>query len=151
MGLPVYTIQPKCHEDASASIDSGQTWVALNASAWEKAPEGSLREVLQYTQSGHVPDGSTEGVAAKIDRAVSRANGEAAWKEEAMGVMTLEHHWQARCEAAWEGGETRGLVEGEAKFAKLADALFDSNRLDDLKRAVADEAFRSSLFEELGI
>lgn len=135
----------------------------LNASAWEEAPEGELREVLQYTQSGRVPEGSEGGIAAKIDGAVARANGEAAWKERSMGFMTLEHHWLARCEAAWEEGEAKGKAEGEAKglaegkaegreqFARLADALLDAGRLDDLKRAASDEPFRDGLMRELGI
>ncbi len=73
-----------------------------------------------------------------------------------MGFMTVEHSHraglnQARKEGMAEGIEL-GLAEGEArgaeKFAKLADILLDAGRIDDLKRASNDAAYRDTLFQE---
>ncbi len=47
-------------------------------------------------------------------------------------------------------GHAEGLAEGEARFAKLTQFLLQSNRMDDLTRALTDAAYRKSLYEQLG-
>ena len=45
-------------------------------------------------------------------------------------------------------GVKKGVRKGENRFASLAAALMDSKRLDDLSRAISDETFRDSLYQE---
>lgn len=143
-GIPVYTICPTCDERASVPIGSGQTWVVLNASAWEDAPAGDLRELLQYTQCDYLPESTSSELVRRIDEEVMRTNDEARWKESAMGFMTLEHHWTARCKEAYK----EGVELGEERFGKLAALLLENNRAEDLKEASNNETFRDSLFVE---
>lgn len=50
-----------------------------------------------------------------------------------------------------EKGIKEGMKEGEKHFAKLASILLASKRLDDLNKAVFDEIFRNSLYQEFNI
>lgn len=64
-----------------------------------------------------------------------------------------EGHAEGRAEGHAEGlakGLAEGLVEGEARFAKLTQFLLQSNRMDDLTKALTDTAYRESLYEQLG-
>lgn len=60
---------------------------------------------------------------------------------------------KAREEGHAEGhaeGLAEGITEGEARFAKLTQFLLQSNRMDDLTKALTDTAYRESLYEQLG-
>lgn len=48
-------------------------------------------------------------------------------------------------------GQAKGEKIGEKRFVSLTAALMDSERLDDLGRAVSDEAFRDSLYREFAL
>lgn len=50
-----------------------------------------------------------------------------------------------------EQGIAEGMTEGSARFARLTSLLLDADRLDDLKRATEDEAFREVLYREFAI
>lgn len=48
-------------------------------------------------------------------------------------------------------GREEGNKEGEDRFAKLAELLLQNQRMEDLRRASSDEAFRTQLFTEFGL
>ena len=54
----------------------------------------------------------------------------------------------------WQRGRAAGLAEGKEALEreqKLTKFLLCDNRIDDLKRALDDSAFRQKLLEEYGI
>ncbi|MCM1210761.1 MAG: transposase, partial [Blautia sp.] len=50
-----------------------------------------------------------------------------------------------------KAGIKEGIKEGESLLASLLNHLFADGRTEDVKRAVADAAARSKLYEEYGI
>ena len=46
-------------------------------------------------------------------------------------------------------GRAEGRVEGENRFAMLAQMLMDSGRNDDLRRAISDRSYREQLYTEV--
>ncbi len=79
-------------------------------------------------------------------------------KERKMAVL-FEHFKDVdipaeRRKARTEGhaeGHAEGLVEGEARLAKLTQFLLQSNRMDDLTKALIDSAYREVLYKETGL
>ena len=47
--------------------------------------------------------------------------------------------------------ENKGKTEEIAKMSFLFRSLFNQNRIEDVKRASEDEAYRSQLMKEFGI
>ena len=45
-------------------------------------------------------------------------------------------------------GEARGIKKGENRLNDLYESLMRDNRLDDMKKAMADEEYREKLYEE---
>lgn len=154
-GLPVYTVRPKCEEAPGADLKTGQSWVVLNAQAWRDAPTEGLRNLLEYVSNRRSPVESADPLVARIDAKVERANRDSEWKEKAMGFMTLEMDHRARERYAKEQGLEQGLAEGEAigeaRYGRLTEALLAAGRVDDLRHAVKDAAFRQQLYQEFGI
>lgn len=52
---------------------------------------------------------------------------------------------------AFEKGEEKGIKKGEKRLGTLIQYLMDEHKLDDARRAVQDEAFRSELYNKYGI
>lgn len=162
-GLPVYTVRPTCEEAPNAKVEAGQCWVVLNAQAWRDAPTEGLRNLLEYVSKRKTPVESADPLVARIDAEVDRANRDSAWKEEAMGFMTLEMDNRACERYAKEQGLKQGLAEGleqglaegeaigEARYGHLTEALLAAGRVDDLRHAAKDADFRQQLYRELGI
>ena len=48
-----------------------------------------------------------------------------------------------------EQGLEQGIELGEARFGRLAETLLEAGRIEDLKRASTDAAFRDQLLQEL--
>ncbi len=63
---------------------------------------------------------------------------------EARGEVRGEARGEAR-------GKELGQILGENRFMELTRVLLDANRVDDLKRATEDMAYRKRLYEEYGI
>ena len=57
---------------------------------------------------------------------------------------------KARAEGHAEG-HTEGRAEGEARFAKLTQVLLNADRIDDLKKALADLKYRNELYIQNGL
>ena len=76
-----------------------------------------------------------------------------------MSEYNYEQDIEVQREEAYEEGRKFGLTEGqklgrkegEGVFAKLVQILMEKNRLEDLKKATEDEAYRSELLKEFHI
>lgn len=53
--------------------------------------------------------------------------------------------------AARKKAREEGHAEGEARFAKLTQTLLNANRIDDLKKALADLKYRQELYMQNNI
>ena len=132
-------------------LGHGFSWVVLNASAWRALPEGGLRGLLRYVATEEVGD---DKLAADLAAAVEAANEDAAWREEALTMLTIEEDMRAQArfmmEEAREEGLAKGLAEGRAegraagriegadKLGALVVQLIDAGRLEDARRAATD-------------
>ncbi|MCI9208946.1 MAG: hypothetical protein HFJ68_10525 [Adlercreutzia caecimuris] len=74
-------------------LGHGFSWVVLNASAWRALPEGGLRGLLRYVATEEVGD---DKLAADLAAAVEAANEDAAWREEALTMLTIEEDMRAQ-------------------------------------------------------
>lgn len=149
-----------CAEDGGVGLGHGFSWVVLNASAWRALPEGGLRGLLRYVATEEVGD---DKLAADLAAAVEAANEDAAWREEALTMLTIEEDMRAQArfmmEEAREEGLAKGLAEGRAagriegadKLGALVVQLIDAGRLDEARRAATDALYRERMIEELGI
>lgn len=155
-GLPVYTFEHACREDASVQASYGAHWHVLNASAWAREPDEGLRNLLEYVATGDVVG---DEFVAELDAMVDDVNGDPERRAEMGGFMTLEYSMAVRADAAREEGLAEGLAEGEAlgaekaeaRYAALIDRLLDDGRLDDLRRTTADPSLLHSLYAEYGL
>ena len=75
-----------------------------------------------------------------------RAAGRAEGREEGRAEGRAEGREEGRAE-----GRAEGMSAGIQREQKLTRSLLRDNRLDDLKRALDDPAFRQKLCEEYGI
>ncbi len=150
-GLPVYTVRPICEETPGTDLDAGQTWVVLNAQAWRDAPTEGLCNLLEYVSNRRSPVESADPLVARIDAEVERANRDSEWKEKAMGFMTLEMDHRARERYAKEQGLAEGKAIEEKRYSGLVEALLAADRVEDLRHAAKDAAFRQQLYQEFGI
>ena len=70
--------------------------------------------------------------------------------------MEGDEHNMCRAMKEWiaderNAGMKEGIKEGETRFASLTSALLASQRLDDLNKAVSDNNFRNSLYQEFAL
>lgn len=151
-GLPVYTFERACREDAAVQTACGSHWRVLNASAWASEQDEGLRNLLEYVATGDVVG---DEFVAELDAMVDDVNGDPERRAQMGGFMTLEYSMAVRAYAAREEGLAEGEVVGaekaEARYSALVDRLLDDGRLDDLKRATADTSLLHSLYEEYGL
>ena len=56
--------------------------------------------------------------------------------------------YNSQMSSAREEGREEGIQIGEARLNDLYESLMRDNRLDDLKKAMADEEYREKLYEE---
>ncbi len=163
-GLPVYTIERACREAPDVAIDCAAHWVVLNASAYGKV-EGNegLCSLLKYVATDEVPTG--DAFLAEVDDEVARNNRDKAVIGMMIDTMTMlkqEARVQGRAEGREEGraegreeGRAEGLEEGKAagldQYGALVAALLDAGRIEDVRRASTDAAFRDKLFAEFGM
>ena len=90
--------------------------------------------MLGYIHTGHVGG----DLATTLEEQVRHANAEEAWKEQAMGFMTLEMDALARMDAAREEGYTQGEALAQKRMSALIAKLSQEGRLADLG-SVADD------------
>lgn len=156
--IPRYSMKPVCEEDPTVEIGSRMHWLAFNAAAFEREKDPGLRSLLCYIEDGTV-DESDELVRA-IDAKVDALNESDEVREM---VWTWQDEIDLQAHIAFEKGEAKGEargkaeglaegeVKGEARLSALISKLLGSDRIDDVKRATTDDAYRQELFKEFGI
>lgn len=72
-------------------------------------------------------------------------------RKEVTTMFLTEFDEEAYRKSMKSEGYEEGCEETQEKYNCLITALMESNRMDDLKRAAKDNAFRQQLFHELGI
>lgn len=112
----------------------------------ESEEDEKIRNVLRYVRNEEVALG--DPLIERIDSEVHAINRDGEWVHMASMFMTMEEHARALGRLS---GKEEGRAEGEARLAKLIEALIGSGRSDELGRVAADPAYRESLFEEFGI
>lgn len=66
-------------------------------------------------------------------------------------IRNYNHQMKSNWNAGHEQGIKQGEQSGEARMARLAQQLLQSNRLEELERALEDSEYRMLLFEEFHI
>lgn len=180
VGLPAYTLERTCMESKDVPFEGSSHWMVLNTTAWKRAVNAELRNLLRYVQDGNV---GTDGFVRKIDDAVSKANDDSRWVSKVWSVSTIEENEarrnrilrrQAEAEGRAEGlaegraeglaeglaegraegrveGLAEGRAEGEERYNRLVEKLLASDRIDDLRKASEDQAYRNALFDEFRV
>lgn len=166
-GLPVYSMGTKCKEDPAFELETGFHWTALNAAAYDRLPDGSLRDLLEYVHNGTVNDDLTQIIQDHVED----ANSDGPWVEEAREMLTYEQVFEAekrvaRREGLQEGREqgleqgreqglkqgiAQGIEQGEARINALGEKLVADGRIEDLQRSFSDSVFQRELLAEYGL
>ncbi len=142
LGIPRYTIEPLCREADEAELGVGTHWLVLNARAFRLEGEEGLRNLLSYIEDGTVDEG--DPLVVDLDEKVDELNR----SDEVMAMIwTMEDEIGLREDLAAE----KAYAEGESRYNALVQELIAKDRMDDLKRATTDPAYRESLFEEFAI
>lgn len=72
-------------------------------------------------------------------------------EEEKKGEITMCELLDKYENRGIQKGIQKGIQQGEIRFASLIEELLQSNRMEDLRKVVNDERYRSRLYEELDI
>ena len=73
------------------------------------------------------------------------------YDEEEVMKMISKESYEDGVEYGMQVGEERGIKIGEIRFKMLTQKLTEADRLEDLKRALADTAFCQELYTEFGL
>ena len=102
--------------------------------------------------NGHVSDDPfIKEITREMDYIKSDSKREAKymsyWKEQA-DLMDMKR--EARAEGRAEG-RTEGRTEGENRLNELNRRLLEEGRIEELKKATVDKAYRDMLYDKYGI
>ena len=175
-GIPVYTLDVECREEPGTRVGHGFIWKALSAPAWEKLPEGRLRNLLHYVWTGDV---GGDSFAGRLAVAVDNANEDEEWAMEKRALLTFEEDLEiqkqiaieesqelgreiglaeGRAEGLAEGraegraeGLSEGIDRGEARLGALVEKLIGAGRMEDVSLAAQDADARRILFAEFDL
>lgn len=139
-GQPVYTLERTCREEPDLDTGVDAFWHVMNASAWQRAESGPVRELLQYVITGNISGALSE----EIDGLVDGYNKDWKWVNRA---MMLDEEIEYRCRMATE----QGIEQGTALFGALAERLVRLGRADEISLAAHDKIARKRLLEEFGL
>ena len=146
-GLVRYTITPHCREDDVEMID-GATRLFVNAPAYDQCEDERLLVLLRYLSGGTIGDDFTK----RVDDAVRRERDRPEWRRNRMKLSRMldERYAEGRAE-----GRAEGLAEGRAElygaYSRLATALREAGREDELYAALTDTETLDRLLTEFGI
>lgn len=140
LGLPKYTIERGFVEEPGKFLATDAHWMALNASAWNKA-NGRLSELLHYIKDGSV---GNDSLVQSINSSVLERNMDPKRKAEMMKYVT-GHMLDSELDKA------EGRAEGRAEINKLTEKLINDNRLEELKRSYKDKELQQQLLVEYGL
>lgn len=136
IGLPIYTIRRFCKECPSLDVDNGTREVYVNASAYEKASDPRVRELLQYIFTKE----TTGDFSSKLDNFVEykKANEEV----NKLYLSTVLFRKQAIKEGVAQGIK-QGIKQGIAQQKELDDKI--------ISQKAAEIAQLKALLKEKGI
>lgn len=103
--------------------------------------ERKMAELFEYFEDIDLP------AARKKARDEGRAEGLAEGRAEGL----VEGHAEGLAKGLAEGraeGFTEGQIEGETRLAKLIQILINSDRKDDLTKALSDSKYRETLYQQ---
>ncbi len=161
-GEPVYDFEMTCRRAESLVLDTGFHWLALNAERYGEASDERLRNLLRYVRTQEVTKG--DPLIERIDSRVRDINRDKEWVAMAAHLPTIEEDaiWRGEqigirrgmekgMQQGLEQGLEQGMEKGESRYNALVQELIAKDRMDDLRRATTDPAYRESLFEEFAI
>ena len=116
-GLPVYTYELVCKEDASLQVSPNIRIVFINAAAWQKCTDGELRAFSCYVMTGAASTAATHLVAERTAQ-VKRDNSKEA---RFMGIYEAVDQIVARKAPEWlSQGRTEGTHNTRVDTARRA-------------------------------
>ena len=124
--LPVYTIRPTCKEEADLEVESGSTWIVLNASAWESTEDEGMRGLLEYVYNGTVA--KDDHLIEEIDEAVCAINHDEDWIRMFWSVSTVEENAERRVRIAKREFAREAAREVEQKVREAEEKLREKVR-----------------------
>lgn len=149
---PIYRFR-MLEEKNYLPLNDGQYTIILNGKCSEDKCPAELKTFYAYLNKGIISD--DDEFIKKIHSRVERANND----KEVQGFMTVQEqleldareieHERARADAA-EAKADAAEAKAEQEN-KLTILLLQQNRIDDLKKAMVDEAFRKQLITELNL
>ena len=124
LGLPIYTFDTKCNERETLAFDDATHKIFFNTTADLSNLPQSMRNMLEYINSGTTNDSATES----IDNEVMEARLKEEWKAEYM--LTLVHDKDVYNDCYVEGhdaGYEEGYASRQSEFDKLANTSSKNN------------------------
>lgn len=126
--------------------------IILNSKCSEEKVPGNLLSLFRYINDSEVTSG--DPFVERVHQRVAALQE----SEEVRNIMTLEEEFRIRInraekaaaekvKAAEEAAE-EAARESQERLNQLNARLLDDDRLDDLKKAIRDPAFREQLFQE---
>lgn len=148
-GLRKYTYRQTCVEDGSTKPWDGTSRIFLNAKGKTGQVSEDLQGVLDYLLGHNDREGDLiKDIESTVDEVLSSETNRREFMKYEADLM------DARRSAAAEG-RAEGKIEGEAsaydKLGRLAAALTEAGRSDELVAAMQDSAVREKLLQEFGI
>ena len=164
----IYPFEMKCTRYDDIEYNDCSHKIFLNTTAADKCPSQSLRNMLQYFETGVVADEATSHIEEKVNEA--RLKDE--WRAEYM--LSAVHDFDVygdgfadgKAEGTSEGyvagkadgysagsadGYATGNAEGQEIFAKLVNILLKENKIEDVQKASTDSEYRTKLYETYNI
>ena len=143
--LPRYTFVPRCLE-TDLELSDHAARVFINASAWERCENASLRSFLHYLKSGIMEQ--DDDFLYDVDAAVRKARESHEWRTRRMNweQYIMDKEYAARAE-----GIAEGKAERSKELSALAAALREAGRTDEFWSALDDANAAQTLFAEFGI
>ena len=108
-GLPVYTFDLKCAEQAELTLTSKAKIILLNAPAWGKCKEGELKELLKFIMTNKAESETTRIVADAVSDKKTKEITKGGW-----GMLEDEMRKAER------KGERKGEINKAIETAKKA-------------------------------
>ena len=142
-----YTFRMKCEEVEGLNLKDGAVRIFFNTHGQNKEEVSSeLVELLDFFENTTQRAGerSKNDKIRRIQEQVHRIKA-----SEEMGVRYMQE-WEEKA-LAHEKGKEQGMKQGVNRVNLLTKQLIDSNRIEDLKRAITDPDYQEALFEEFGI
>jgi predicted transposase/invertase (TIGR01784 family) len=150
--LPRYTVTPHCRETGT-EVGDGATRVFVNATAHERCEDPRLAHLLAYLTGASMGD---DEFCESVEREVRRVRDLPEWRAECMRfeIYVAERVAAAEkrgLERGMERGMEKGMEKGRELDARVAAALAEAGRADEIATALSDDDLFQQLLEEFGI